>query len=64
MKNASWVVLVGAGAFLALLGAALGQDQLFRVHMGILTVVLLGSTAVLLRTAKFAPAGGDAASES
>ncbi|MBO6640410.1 MAG: cbb3-type cytochrome c oxidase subunit I, partial [Roseitalea sp.] len=64
MKNASWIVLVGAGAFLALLGAALGQDQLFRVHMGILTVVLLGSTAVLLRTAKFAPAGGAAATES
>ena len=40
MKNGSIAIVVTIAAFLALLGAALGQDPLFRIHFWIITAVL------------------------
>ena len=54
MKYTLQIILVGIGTFLALLGAAMGQDVLFRTHMWIIFAALAIGTIVLLRTAKFA----------
>ena len=57
MKFAFETVVVGIGAFLALLGAAFAQDRLFEAHMWVLFFVLLCCTVVLLRRMSFkAPA--------
>ena len=57
MKFAFETVVVGIGAFLALLGAAFAQDRLFEAHMGALFFVLLCCTVLLLRRMSFkAPA--------
>jgi len=50
-------------AFLALLGAALGQDALFKVHMWIAFTVLALGAVVLLRRVSFGPAGAAAYAE-
>ena len=56
MKHGTSIILVGLGAFFALLGAAFAADDLFRAHMWVLVIVLAASTAVLLRRTSFAPA--------
>ena len=53
MKFAFETVVVGIGAFLALLGAAFAQDDLFEAHMWVLFFVLLCCTVVLLRRMSF-----------
>ena len=53
MKFAFETVVVGIGAFLALLGAAFAKDNLFEAHMWVLFFVLLCCTAVLLRRMSF-----------
>jgi cytochrome c oxidase cbb3-type subunit I len=57
MKNAGTAIAVGLAAFLALMGAALGQDSLFRAHFWILFAVLTLTTIVLMRRVVFLPAG-------
>jgi cytochrome c oxidase cbb3-type subunit I len=57
MKNAGTATAVGITAFLALMGAALGQDDLFRAHFWILFSVLAVATVILLRRVAFVPAG-------
>ena len=58
MKNIGEVLLVGLGAFFALLAAAFSKDNLFQAHMGILCFVLFASTILLMRRVEFAsPAG-------
>jgi len=59
MKNGGAALSVAVGAFLALLGAAMGEDALFRAHMMVATVVLAIAAIILLRRVRFAPAGGD-----
>jgi len=49
MKNGYWAILVGACAFLALMGAALGQDAAFRAHFWIIFSALAVGTVLLLR---------------
>ncbi|MEM7067426.1 MAG: cytochrome-c oxidase, cbb3-type subunit I [Pseudomonadota bacterium] len=58
MKNIGDAVLVGLAAFFALLASAFSQDSLFQAHMGILTLVLLGTTYFMLRRVEFAAADG------
>ncbi|WP_137157396.1 cytochrome-c oxidase, cbb3-type subunit I [Rhizobium sp. FKL33] len=50
-------ILVALGAFLALLAAGFAQDHLFQQHMFIAFISLTLGTILLLRHAKFAPAG-------
>ncbi len=56
MRHGSGAVLVGLGAFAALLGAAFAADDLFRAHMWVLFFTLLAGSVVLLRQMQFAPA--------
>ncbi|MCF6320614.1 MAG: cytochrome-c oxidase, cbb3-type subunit I [Rhizobiaceae bacterium] len=58
MKNGIEAALVGLAAFGALMGAAFARDSLFQAHAWILFFILAGSTIILLRRVKFAPAGG------
>jgi cytochrome c oxidase cbb3-type subunit 1 len=57
-------IIVALGAFLALLGAGFAHDSQFQIHMWVAFVTLALGTILLLRQAKFAPAGGAAASKS
>ncbi len=61
MNYGASTVLVGLGAFLALLGAAFAADDLFQAHMWVLFFVLLVSAVVLLRTVRLSapPAAGN-----
>ncbi|MBD8554722.1 cytochrome-c oxidase, cbb3-type subunit I [Rhizobium sp. CFBP 8762] len=56
MKYTTETIMLGAGAFLALLAAAFAQDSLFQSHMWVLFFVLLASTVVMVRRVSFAPA--------
>ena len=55
MKYGSSTLTLAAGAFVAFLGAAFAQDDLFQAHMWVLFFVLLGSAIVMLRRVSFAP---------
>ena len=55
MKYGSSTLTLAAGAFVAFLGAAFAQDDLFEAHMWVLFFVLLGSAIVMLRRVSFAP---------
>jgi cytochrome c oxidase cbb3-type subunit I len=57
MSGMTTAVTVALAAFLALLAAATGQDELFRAHFWILFTVLTLASIVLLRRVKFAPNG-------
>jgi cytochrome c oxidase cbb3-type subunit I len=57
MNNVTSAIAVGAAAFLALLGAALGQDDLFRAHFWIIFVVLALASIALMRRVTFTTAG-------
>jgi cytochrome c oxidase cbb3-type subunit I len=50
------IIGISLFAFLALIGAALGTDELFRQHMWVLLFVLAASAVLLLRNVSFAPA--------
>nr|WP_316654575.1 cytochrome-c oxidase, cbb3-type subunit I [uncultured Gellertiella sp.] len=50
-------ILIGVGAFLAILGAAFAQDSLFQAHMVVLFVSLAIGFVLMLRRINFAPAG-------
>ena len=63
MRSGSLAISVGVAAFLALLGAAMGQDQLFRTHFWILFVSLAVGTILLLRQVKYVPSGSVAVAE-
>ncbi len=63
MRNGTSAIAVAVAAFLALLGAALGQDALFKVHMWIAFTVLALGAVVLLRRVSFGPAGAAAYAE-
>ncbi|WP_029042160.1 cytochrome-c oxidase, cbb3-type subunit I [Cucumibacter marinus] len=54
MKNLSETVFLALAAFLALLGAAFAQDDLFRAHAWILFFVLAGATVYVMRNVRFA----------
>ncbi|WP_353181853.1 cbb3-type cytochrome c oxidase subunit I, partial [Bosea sp. (in: a-proteobacteria)] len=56
MKHGIGIVLSGALAFIAFLGAAFAVDDPFRQQMWITFFVLIGFTALLMRNADFAPA--------
>ncbi|MBL4645085.1 MAG: cytochrome-c oxidase, cbb3-type subunit I [Rhizobiales bacterium] len=58
MKFGSEIIILALGAFIALLGAAFAQDSLFQAHAWVLFFVLLASTIIVMRRAKFAPSGG------
>ncbi len=57
MSGMTTAITVAVAAFLALLGAATGQDELFRAHFWVLFTVLTLASIVLLRRVKFAAAG-------
>ena len=63
MKYMKETILVGLGAFLALLGAGMGQDVLFRTHMWVLFVVLALGTIVLLRNVRVGAGAAEDPSE-
>jgi cytochrome c oxidase cbb3-type subunit I len=56
MNNGSTAIAVSVLAFLALLSAALGQDDAFRTHAWVATIALAASALVLFRKVDFAPA--------
>jgi cytochrome c oxidase cbb3-type subunit I len=56
MRNGSLAVAVSVAAFLALLGAALGQDVGFRTHAWVAFVALLAGAFMLFRLVSYAPA--------
>jgi len=56
MRNGTEAILVAVAAFLAMLLAAVGQDDLYRAHFGILCLILTGATIVLMRRVEFGPA--------
>ena len=57
MKNGLQAITVGLGVLLALLAAALGQDEAFRSHMWIAFFTLGIGTILLLRRVEFAAPG-------
>src|SRR5476649_1670147 len=57
MKNGIAPIAVATGAFLALLAAALGQDEPFRINMWTAFVVLSIGAVLLLRRIQFATPG-------
>ena len=57
MKYGFSAISVAVGAFLALMAAALGQDEPFRIIMWIAFVVLSIGTVLLLRRIQFATPG-------
>ena len=57
MKNGFPAIAVALGTFLALLAAALGQDEAFRAHMWIAFTVLGIATILLFRRVEYAPGG-------
>ncbi len=62
MRNGTSAIAVAVAAFLALLGAALGQDALFRIQAWIVFTVLALGAVFLLRRVSFGPAGAVAMS--
>jgi cytochrome c oxidase cbb3-type subunit I len=56
MKHAGASIALGVAAFLALVGAGLGQDDGFQAHMWVLFFALAGAVIVLLRQEDFLPA--------
>ncbi len=56
MKYTVETILLGVGAFLALVGAGFAEDRLFAAHMWVLFFVLFGGTIVLMRRVDFRPA--------
>ena len=56
MKNGAAIVFVGLFTLLALTGAGLAADDLFRQHMWVLVFVLAVSLIVRLRQESFKPA--------
>ncbi|MCC2095699.1 MAG: cbb3-type cytochrome c oxidase subunit I, partial [Hyphomicrobiales bacterium] len=56
MKNAAEMIVVTLAAFLALMGVAFAQDDLFRAHAWVLFFVLAVSAVFLLRRVQMAPA--------
>ena len=54
MRNIGAALVLGLATFTALLASAFSQDELFRAHMGILCLVLLGTTFVMVRRVEFA----------
>ena len=57
MKYGFSAISVAVGAFLALMAAALGQDEPFRINMWIAFVVLSIGAVLLLRRIQFATPG-------
>lgn len=57
MRNIKEVIVLGIATFLALLAVGFSQDSLFQAHIGILCLILFGSTIVLVRRVEIAPAG-------
>ena len=60
MRNGTSAIAVAVAAFLALLGAALGQDALFKVHFWIAFTVLALGAVFMFRRVSFGPAGAAA----
>ncbi|MCB1459964.1 MAG: cbb3-type cytochrome c oxidase subunit I, partial [Nitratireductor sp.] len=60
MKNIAESIALTLAAFLALMGAAYAQDDLFRAHAWVLFFVLAASTIFMLRRVKVASAGAPA----
>lgn len=56
MKYTFEMLVLAAGAFLALIGAGFAQDRPFAAHMWVLFFVLLGGTVLLMRRIDFRPA--------
>lgn len=63
MKYAFETIVVGIGAFLALLGVAFAKDAEFEAHMWVLFFVLLVSTVLLLRRIKFSQVASETADD-
>jgi cytochrome c oxidase cbb3-type subunit 1 len=55
MKYTFEMILLGVGAFLALVGAGFAQDRHFEAHMWVLFFVLLAGTILLMRRIEFSP---------
>ncbi len=49
MRNSGWIITLAAGALFTLVLSGLGQDALFRIHMGIITVALGLAAVVVMR---------------
>jgi len=62
MRNGTSAIAVAVAAFLALLGAALGQDALFRTQAWIVFTLLALGAVFLLRRVSYGPAGAVAMS--
>ena len=62
MKYTFEMILLGVGAFLALVGAGLAQDRHFEAHMWVLFFTLLAGTILLMRRIEFSPASAGRAS--
>ncbi len=56
MKYLTEAILLGVAAFLALIGASMGQDALFRAHAWILFFTLLIAALLLVRRVEVVPA--------
>jgi len=63
MKNGIEAALVGLAAFLALMGAAFSQDDLFKAHSWVLFFVLAVSTILLMRRARSTVTAGSGADD-
>ena len=59
MRNMGTTFLVGLATFFALLASAYSQDDLFQAHMGVLCLILAGTTFVMMRKVEFADANGN-----
>ena len=57
MKNGSVAISISVATFMALLGAAFGQDEAFRAHMWVAFAVLGIATILTFRKVEFTPAG-------
>ena len=57
MKNGFSAISVAVGAFLALMAAAVGQDEAFRANMWVAFAVLSIGSVFLLRRIQFASPG-------
>ena len=49
MRNLGWIITLAAGALFTLVLSGLGQDALFRTHMGIVAAALGIGAIVLMR---------------
>ena len=57
MRNGTEAIALVVATFVAFLGAAFAQDELFRAHAWVLVGILAITTIVLLRRVQFVPAG-------